>query len=405
MQLKILLIKPTWYRESTVYSSLKFFKFSPLSLQIIAALSSEHEVTIVDEDWDDIPYDKEFDLVGITSTTFTSEQAYEISERFRNRGVSTVIGGIHAGFMPEECSKYFDAVAIGEAELIWGDILDDMKKGTLKQYYKASRSADLADSPIPDRNVYKEKGHIACVQFSRGCNRSCDFCYLPETCMHQFRKRKISDIRKELSQIKKETIFIVDDNLFVDRDYAIEVFDLLKEYGKRWSIQAPVKIAKDKKLLRKMRETGCYNVLLGFQSINQRSLDKACVNQKVKSYKRTVRSFQWFGISVCGFFIFGFDTDDVDVFETTVKAIKEIQIDDAFLYILTPYPGTSFFDKLKKEGRLLQEKIGRHNFGWENAVFKPLKMTPDQLEEGVRYAREQLKGYFRERALIWYSPK
>ena len=103
-----------------------------------------------------------------------------------------------------------------------------------------------------------------------------------------------------------------------------------------------------------------------------------------------------YNILVTGFFIFGFDTDDKGIFDRTVEMIKEMDIDDVNLYILTPYPGTALYEQFKKDGRLFENK-DRSNYGWANAVFKPKLMSAEELEQGVQESYEQLCGYFRKR--------
>jgi hypothetical protein len=76
--------------------------------------------------------------------------------------------------------------------------------------------------------------------------------------------------------------------------------------------------------------------------------------------------------------------------------VKIIDIDDANLYILTPYPGTPIYAKFQKEGRLL--KIDRRTkFGWCHAVFHPKQMTHVELEKGVQRAYDMLYPFFRKK--------
>ena len=131
--MKILLVKPKWFVHGGVYRFLENVKFTPLHIAIIAALSEGHDVTLVDNDWEEIPYDQDFDLVGITVATFTSERVYEIADKFRSRGVKVVLGGVHASLLPDECLQHVNAVVIGEAEYTWKDVLRDAQNNSLKK--------------------------------------------------------------------------------------------------------------------------------------------------------------------------------------------------------------------------------------------------------------------------------
>ena len=134
--MKILLIKPRWFVKGGVYRFLNNIRFTPLNLGIIAALSEGHEVKIVDGDWDELPDHTDFDLVGISVTTFTSQQAYKIAKKFRNERTKVVLGGVHPSLLPQECLEHCDAVVIGEVEPVWKNVLEDTARGNLKKIYQ-----------------------------------------------------------------------------------------------------------------------------------------------------------------------------------------------------------------------------------------------------------------------------
>ncbi len=397
--MKILLIKPKWFVKGGVYTFVNNVKFTPLHLGIIAALcdgeGEQHDVKVVDGDWDEIPYNERFDLVGITVTTFTSQQAYGIADKFRKTGAKVVFGGVHPSLFPSECLQYADAVAVGEAEYIWKDILKDTREGTLKKTYRSDKITDMADVPFPKRELLNAQSWFACVQATRGCPNSCRYCYLPDVPWRTYRKRSIDSVYEEIRGLKQKVFFFADDNLFADEDYAMELFDRIAPLKRSWLIQAPTNICRNETMLAKMASAGCFDVQMGFQTVNPESLEWASIKQnRIGEYKEIVARLHKHKILATAFFMFGFDTDDKDIFKRTVEIIKEIDLDDVNLYILTPYPGTALYEQLKKEGRLLQDK-DRSNYGWANAVFKPKNMSPEELERGVQWAYEELTGYFR----------
>lgn len=379
------------------YRYLERVRFTPLSLGILAALSEGHDVRIVDGDWERIPMEENFDLVGITATTFTSERAFTLAGGFKNRGSKVVLGGVHPSIMPAECLKHADAVVVGEAEYIWKDILRDAERNSLKRVYSADRVTDMNDVPMPRRDLLGEESWFTCVQATRGCPNSCRYCYLPSVPWRSFRKRAIELIQEEVQQLEQNLMFFVDDNLFADRDYAMNVFRGIAPYRKTWAIQAPTTIGDDTDLLDTMAEAGCFNIQVGFQSVNRKALNEAFVGHNtVEKYRDLVERAHRRKIFVTGFFIFGFDSDGLDSFDYTVDMIKEIDLDDANLYILTPYPGTPIYAQFEKEGRLLSGKK-RSDFGWAHAVFRPLQMTPEELENGVQHTYDRLYPHFKRR--------
>ena len=395
--MRILLVKPRWYVKDGVYRFLTQVSFDPLHLGILAALSDGHEVKIVDHDWEEMPREESFDLVGLTATTFSSRRAFELADAFRRKGAKVVIGGVHACLMPQECLQHADAVVIGEAEYVWPQLLRDAAAGALKPTYQQDRPTDMDDVPMPRRDLFRRNRLVGMIQATRGCNRTCKFCYLPSVPWHQHRRRSPDKVYEEMKAMKQRVVFFVDDNLFVDEDYAIALCEKIKPLKKAWSVQAPTTITRNARLLKAMQESGCFFVQVGFQTVHPDSLQRAGVVQnRIEHYQEVVRRFHEHGILVQGFFIFGFDSEDQRIFKTAENHIKQMGIEDALLYILTPYPGTPIYDQLKADGRLLLDD--RDKYGWANAVFRPAKMTAQELEQGVQQTYESLFYFFKRRA-------
>jgi radical SAM superfamily enzyme YgiQ (UPF0313 family) len=388
--MRILLVKPKWFVEAGHYLYFRNVRFSQLSLGILAALSDGHDVRIVDGDWDSIPLEASFDLVGISTVTFSSERAYELAKHFRHNGAQVVLGGVHASIMSAECIPNANSVVIGEAEYVWKDVLKDAEKRTLKPVYLALRPTEMSDVPFPRRDLLGENSWFACIQATRGCPNSCKYCYLPYTPWSLFRKRPVELVAEEVQRLKQKVVFIVDDNIFADREYVLSLFRVLSTKRKSFAIQAPTTIGQDEELLDLMAEAGFVSVLIGFQSVNRSSLKWACLqHNRVEDYETLTERIHARGMMITGFFIFGFDTDDPGTFERTVEMIRRIRLDTVYLYILTPYPGTTFYSQLEKEGRLLTGKRRSH-FGWSRAVFLPKNMSPEALENGVQTMAEKL---------------
>lgn len=395
--MRILLIKPPWFVRGGVYRYLEKVKFTPLHLGILAALSDSHEVICADGDWDEIPYEMDVDLVGITATTFTSQRAYAIARRFRQRGVPVVLGGVHPSILPEECLQHADAVVVGEAEYVWRDVLHDAEKRQLKRVYRAERVTDMNDVPFPRRDLLNEQSWFASLQATRGCPHVCKYCYLPSVPWHVYRKRDPDVVQEELRRMRQPLVYFIDDNFFADPAYARAIADRIAPLRKKWSVQAPTTIVNHEDLVARCAASGLFNVQIGFQTVNPASLDWAAVRQnRVGTYRRLVAMLHRYGILVTGFFIFGFDTDDQRIFAETVRTIKELDLDEAHLYILTPYPGTALYEEFRRAGRL-DESRDRSHYGWANAVFTPKLMTARELEEGVQWMYQELYPFFRRK--------
>ncbi len=395
--MRILLVKPKWFVEGGVYRFLTHVTFTPLHLGILAALSPGHDVTVVDHDWDEVPLGEDFDLVGITATSYSSQRAFDIADAFRGRGIPVVLGGVHACLMPEECLQHADAIVIGEAEYVWPQVLRDVASGGLKKTYRQDQPTNMDDVPIPRRDLLRQDPLVGMIQATRGCNHACRFCYLPSVPWHKHRRRDLDLVYEELAGIRQPIVFFVDDNLFADEDYAIALCEKIAPLKKAWSVQAPTTVTQNPRLLEAMRRSGCFFVQIGFQTVHPDSLKNAGVAQnKIESYREVVRAFHRQGIAVQGFFIFGFDNEDTRIFAAAEEHIRQMGLEDALLYILTPYPGTPIYEQLKGEGRLLVHE--REKYGWANAVFRPARMSAEELEKGVQETYERLYHFFRKRA-------
>ncbi len=395
--MRILLISPRW----SGYGSRRKIKVHerevhPLTLGIIAALCGDHDVRIVNEHTQRIPFDEPWDLVGLTCTTYVAPRAYQIAADFRARGVPVVMGGVHPNLMPEECLQNCDAVVRGEVELVWQDVLRDAERGELAPTYDGQVVTDMSLIPNPRRDLYSSpRQPAAYFQATRGCGRTCEFCYLQYVGWGPHRKRPIDRVIAEMRTIPQRFVIIVDDNLFVDRDYAMELFREMIPLKKFWWAQTPVTACLDEELLEAAYRSGCFAVCVGFQSINRASLEQAdIVKNRVEHYCEAVRNLHRHRILVDGSFIFGFDPDPPTIFRDTIEAIRDMKLDNQTLYTLTPYPGTPYFKQLEQEGRIIDRDWS--HFDWDHVVLQPKGMTAEELDRGMDWAFKEVNvGGFR----------
>ena len=157
----------------------RYFQIAPLNLMMIASLTPKDcDVEVLDENVDTIDFDAPVDLVGITANTSEITRAYQICDEFRKRGISVVIGGIHASALPDEAARHADSVVIGEAEGLWEKVIEDFRKGTLTKFYRHRSFPDISTLPQPNRKVLKNKQYLTknVFQISRGCPYHCIFC-------------------------------------------------------------------------------------------------------------------------------------------------------------------------------------------------------------------------------------
>ena len=363
-----------------------------LTLPILAALTpSSIEVKITDERTESIDYESDADLIGLTFLTADAHRAYRMADEFRKRSKFVVMGGPHASILPEEAIRHADSVVIGEAELVWKDLLQDFQKGSPKKFYQSKTPVKMEDLPLPRRNLVKCKGFttIEMVETSRGCPFNCDFCYMPTLFGRSYRLRPIEDVIKEIKTLKKDHLAFADDNLVGNPDYAKNLFKKLIPLGKKWFGNFSLARANDTQLLKLAAQSGCIRMGLGFESVSQNSLNG--VNKgfnKVKRYEEIIKKIHGQGITIIGYFMFGFDKDDVSIFPRTVEFIEKSLIDRPIFFILTPIPKTRLYQRLLLEERILDTNWS-HGDG-THVMFRPKLMTEDELQEGYRSVTKQV---------------
>lgn len=378
--MKIELIQPARVRNSGIS---KKALTPPINLAVIAALTPpDVDVSITDENITTIDIDKEVDLVGITVLTVTAKRAYEIADSYRARGVKVIMGGIHVSLLPAEAAEHADSLVIGEAEDIWNTVIEDFKANTLKNTYRAEKRPDLVNLPIPRRDLFDRSKYLAknTIFTTRGCPFDCSFCSVTTFFGRSYRCRPVAEIIAELKTLPlNEIIVFLDDNIAGNVKFAKELFRALIPYKIRWISQCSITIAKDDELLKLAAESGCIDLFLGIESISPESLNAVGKKiNKVEEYEESFRKIHSNGIAIHGFFIFGFDTDNEDIFRRTVDFARENRLESAQFDILTPYPGTRFYAEIEKAGRLRHQEWDK--FGYD-LVFEPTAMPEETLKK------------------------
>ena len=382
--MKISFVIPRWPKDS--FWDVIAFKFPLLSSSLLAGLTpSHHQLRIIDESLAEIDFDHEVDLVAVTAITPLAPRGYEIADEFRRRGKKVVIGGIHASWLPEEAKAHSDSVAIGEADEVWVEMLEDAEKGTMKPFYRQKERTDLSRLPIPRRNLFPPKGYLFhnLVQTTRGCPYDCEFCSVTALHGRSYRMRPVSEVEKEIQSLErsKAYIFFVDDNLVGNLSHAKELLTMLSRYRLRWVSQGPIHIAEDKEMVSLMAKAGCHGLFIGFESLREENLNLMGKRiNRIEAYERGIQRLHDAGIGVYGSFVFGYDYDDPSVFDDFLEFAERNHIEGAFLPLLTPFPGTRIYQRLKQEGRILTEDWSKYDMA--TVVFQPKRMTVEELQEG-----------------------
>ncbi len=275
---------------------------------------------------------------------------------------------------------------------VWPEILRDAERGALRAVYRGDYSSSYRDDPAPRRSVLQRRSFLTTTSLiaTRGCHNRCGFCYLATDGLHMpYRMRDPAQVVAEILEDGRPYAVFVDNNLGSNRDYLRELCGALRPLEIIWSAAVTIDVTDDPTLVRAMALAGCTGVFVGFESLTDANLHEARKRTpSAEDYARRVAILHDQGIQVNGSFVLGFDHDGPDVFERTVEWVEDTRLECATFHILTPYPGTPLFRQMETQDRLLHREWELYDTA--HVVFRPARMTPDELAEGYAWCYERL---------------
>jgi radical SAM superfamily enzyme YgiQ (UPF0313 family) len=332
-------------------------------------------------------------VVGISVHLTFARRAFALAAWYRERGAKVVLGGLHVLSCPDACAPHADALAIGEGVQLWGRILRDADAGRLAPRYDGSyRDPSYRDDPAPRRDILPRGQFLTTTSLiaTRGCHSRCGFCYLSTDGLSMpYQMREPAQVAREFEADGQPYAVFVDNNLGSRPEYLLRLCRELAPLRKIWSAAISIDITDRPELVREMALAGCTGVFVGFESLHPDNIvDSRKKSPRPDDYARRVALLHDHGIQVNGSFVLGFDHDGPDVFERTCGWIESQRLECATFHILTPYPGTPLHTQMKREGRLLHEDWDLYDTA--HVVFRPKRMTPEQLAAGYAWSYERL---------------
>ncbi len=360
-----------------------------------------------------------FDLVVISSFSAQIKEGYELARRFTSQGVPVVIGGLHVTSVPDEPAAFGASAAIGEGEILWPQILRDAQRGKLATVYDArGRELDFAQAPMPAFELLDiARYNRLTVQTSRGCPWRCAFCASSILLTSRYKQKPIPRVLTEIDKIcavwRRPFIEFADDNAFIRRAWWREFLPELRKRHVKWFAETDLSVADDSELLSLMRESGCAEVLIGFESPVEAGLDNLELRRNWKlrqfpRYRSAIDRIQSHGIRVNACFVIGLDGHGPGIFDEVYQFVQQATPFDVQITYPTPFPNTPMYHQLKREGRLT------HDGAWERCTlfdinFRPAQMSAEELRQGfynlsarlysdsfTRYRRDQFNSQWRK---------
>ena len=372
---------PGFVERSKVIASLP-----SLSLLTLAALTPpdiEVEYREIAELRDPATLPGDFDLVAISSFTAQANESYRVADHYVARGVPVVMGGLHTTVAPEEALAHGITAVVGEGELTWPRVLADFRRGELRAEYRPPPGQwfDLADAPMPRFELLDlDRYNRLTVQTARGCPWRCEFCASSILLTPKYRVKPVDKVIAEIRRIRdlwaQPFIEFADDNSFVAKYHSRELLTALRGEGIKWFTESDVSVADDEALIELMRESPESPGLDGVELRRNWKLGR------LADYEAAVRRIQSRGITVNGCFVLGLDGHGPDIFDRVYDFVARSGLYEVQLTVMTAFPGTPLYQRLKREGRLLEEGA------WDKCTLfdvnhVPTGMTPDQLQDGL----------------------
>ena len=405
-----------------------------------ALTPAEHEVVLVDgnakamNEQELVAFIKEnnIGLVGIGAMTRMIARAYRMADAVRAAGVPVVMGGPHVTEVPDEPlgrnggPRHADAIALGEADETWPQIVADAVRGELKEVYTPTddkgkeRKPSLANYPsipwasldleqfnvIPKwlrpvlKNVKQGWGtfRIVPIESGRGCPYGCEFCTVTGFFGDSIRFRSNESIVNELLQLKarakqeggQTAVFFVDDNFAINRKRTKALLrDIIAADAQMpFLAQISANLLRDEELVDLLADAGGRLVFIGMESIDTANL--ADVNKsfnKPNEYADVLKRLAERDMYAVTSFIIGLDNDTPGVAARTLDAIRSWPPGLPVFGQLTPFPATPLYDRLAKAGRLTRPTHWL-DFAPYQMAHTPLKMTIPEAQKELQYAWE-----------------
>ena len=356
---------------------------------------------MVEEEFESLPLDDDWDVVGITAMTATASRAYELALLFRQNGAKVILGGIHPSVLPDEAAQFADAVVIGEAEGMWERVLYDVRRNRLRKFYH-NLQPDLAGSPLPVRRKKRSFLRLPSlvmpitavmpIMASRGCPYDCEFCCVHRVYGRRQRHIPIERIVEDIRRTGSRRVMFLDDNIGGVRSYTMQLITALKPLKVSWYAQSSARFILDDELFDAAVRSGLEALFVGVESVDPEARKKMRKSlPSIDLYEKAIKRCRSAGVIFHASLIFGLDEDTPTVFERTLEFLLRNSVPSISPCVLTPYPGTPLFERLMRERRILHTNWSYYDH--TTVCYEPKNMEPEELAERYLDFRNRFFSY------------
>jgi len=388
--MKIKMILPALTEAKSPYwRPIKYSLFPPLGLATLAAYCSpDDEIDLQDEHVEELNISDTPDLVVIQVYITNAYRSYALADHYRKKGAYVCLGGLHVSSLPDEAEPHADSIFIGPGEDVFPQFLKDFRRKEPRKVY-VNVKRDIGDIPPIRRDLIKRNRYLVpnSIVVSRGCPHHCDFCYKDAFFEggKSFYTQQVDAALKEIDRLPGRHLYFLDDHLLGNYRFASALFEGMKGMNRVFQGASTIDAILRGDLIERAADAGLRSVFVGFETLSSSNLAQSNKKQNLgKNYEEAISRLHSLGIMINGSFVFGLDDDDKDVFKKTVNWGVNNGLTTSTYHILTPYPGTRLFQRMKDEQRIL-------HYNWDlydtrNVVFKTKGLSANELKRGYDWA-------------------
>lgn len=343
---------------------------------------------------------RDYDVVGIGTDTTRYYNALRIARTAQREGCTVIMGGPHPCFVDEEVlnTNQVDFVVRGEGEITLHELLVELQKergefsrvkgisfrrnGHIMRTPQREFIEDLDHLPLPARHLIDMDNYrktkfgnrdITPMITSRGCPSNCSFCSSSTFLGRKWRSRSVPSILQEIEELYYRyhfnAIAFVDDNFTLSPKRVMELSEGIIQRNLDiwwWNLSRVDTIVGNEPMLKKMHRAGGKSIFIGVESAHRPSLEEFGKGSDIGMAERAVEVLKRNGFEIFASYILGGLGETVKAVNETIRWAKRLDTNVAQFCILTPYPGTALYEKVK-------DRIFRRHwtfFDTQHLVFK-----------------------------------